>query len=103
MPSVASASPMRASLVAVLLAGCAGTPGRSEEWYLGGSWTADYEQGDIEAWCVIAEEYGNECAIMESFPPQFGLRFTSQVRCEEARAKIVAVPHTLARECSRIP
>lgn len=87
-------------MLALLLAGCAAAPDADEQWYLGGAWTSEYTQADLDAWCVIAKEYDNECTMMESFPPQFGLRFATQARCEEARAKIVTIPHTTARGCT---
>ena len=59
-------------------------------------------EADTAAWCDIAREYENECAVMESYPPQYALRFTSEATCQEARAKVLALDHITARECTRI-
>lgn len=88
----------------LLLAGCLeaqrSPPAASEsEWMLGGSWTEGYTQADLDAWCAIAERYGNECIVMESFPPQFALRFDRLAECEAARAEVVALERIVAREC----
>lgn len=101
-------------ILAMALGGClepGGDPGASsstptpiatEVWYLGGAWTQEYTQADIDAWCEVAREYDNECAVMESYPPQYGLRFEGEAPCREARAKVLALPHITARECVRL-
>lgn len=76
--------------------------GPEEQWIFGGSWTPEYTQADIDAWCEVAKAYDNECIVMESFPPQYALRFESEATCKEARVKVLALPHITARECSRI-
>jgi hypothetical protein len=105
--------------LAMLLAGCAEGPGPSpsptpalpsspptptpsppaQTWRLGGAWTAEYTQADIDAWCAIAREYGNECVVMESFPPQYAMAFATEADCLEARERILALDHVTAREC----
>ena len=99
-----------AVLSLVLLAGClepgGSTPpasrGEDEAWILGGAWTQEHTQADIDAWCEVAKRYGNECLVMESFSPQYALRFTSEARCEAARAEVLALQNITARACSRV-
>lgn len=86
-----------AAILALALAGCLGVEG--DEWDLHGSFTAERTQADLDAWCEIAKAYENECALMESFPEQFLMRFASAATCREARDRIVAIPHTRADEC----
>lgn len=98
--------------LAILLTGCLSArndPGvpfddmsDGEAWAFGGAWTTDHTQADLDAWCAIAREYGNECAVMESWPPQYMLRLTSEAQCQEARTRVLALDHISARECSRI-
>jgi hypothetical protein len=88
-------------LALVALAGCIGPASPADEWYLGGSFTTERTQADIDAVCAAGAGSG-ECALMESYPEQFGFRFSSMAKCDEARAKIAAVPHTTARECAKV-
>lgn len=85
------------------MAGCLSAPPASdpEEWYLGGSFTAERTDEDIAAVCAAGAGTG-DCAIMESYPEQFGFRFASRSDCEAARERILRVPHTIVRECVRI-
>lgn len=90
-------------LVAALLTGCLSAPpaGDPEEWYLGGSFTTERTEEDIAAVCE-AGAGTSECAIMESYPEQFGFRFASQPECAAARDRILLIPHVVVRECVRI-
>lgn len=105
----AHASPKhRAAALALvtLLAGCleaATGPGDDDEaWIFGGAWTEGFSEADTDAWCDVATQYGNECAVMESDPPQYALRFANEATCREAREKVLALDHVTARECTRV-
>lgn len=92
--------------LALLLAGCAEAilppAGGELEWHLGGSWTTEYTEADIDAWCEIAKAYGNECLVMESFPPQYGLRFASEATCLQARSELLRLERIHVGECRRV-
>jgi hypothetical protein len=83
------------------LAGCAAPGGEPGEWYLGGSFTTERTQADIDAVCA-AGAGDSECTLVESYPEQFGFRFSSQAKCDAARAKIAEVPHTSVRACVKV-
>lgn len=88
-------------LCALVVAGCAGGPSSPADtpMQLGGSFTQDRTQADIDAVCDIVKVYNAPCVLMESFPEQFSFRFPSAPACEQARARIVAVPHTMVGAC----
>jgi len=77
------------------------SPAEREAWTLRGSWTRGYTEQDVRAWCEIAREYGNDCLVMTSEPPQFSMRFEGQRACEEARTRILALERVTAGECER--
>lgn len=95
-----------ATALAALAAGCLQAPSSppatdEEEWYLGGAFTTERTAEDIEAVCRAGS--GNRtCAIMESWPEQFGFRFTSEPACLVARGKIAQVPHVTVRNCVQL-
>ena len=68
-------------------------------FFLGGSFTNDRTQEDIDAWCEVARKYGNECALMESYPEQFGLRFATPEDCTAAREELAAMPRVRPGSC----
>lgn len=92
--------------LAALLAGCIQAPSTppaadDEAWYLGGAFTTERTEEDIEAVCLAGS--GNRtCAIMESWPEQFGFRFDSRAACLDAHARIAQVPHVTVRACARV-
>lgn len=101
------------AILALLLAGCADapydpSPGFGDEptdargVRLGGSFANDRTQEDIDAWCDVARKYGNECALMESYPEQFSLRFQTLDECEEARGELAAMPRVRPGACTRV-
>lgn len=96
-------------VLAVLLAGCAEAPydpsadggvPTTGPYSLHGTFTNDRTQEDLDAWCAVAREYGNECVLMESYPEQFRLGFDTRERCEEARAKLAAMARVRPGECT---
>lgn len=82
----------------LLLAGCAGEA--NSEWALGGSFTAERTQDDIDAVCNASGQA--QCQLMESFPEQFSFRYATQAACRDAREAIQKVPHTRVGECVRV-
>lgn len=101
-----------AIVLGVLLAGCAEAPYdpspgfrdgddiSDRPYHLGGSFTNDRTQEDIDSWCDVARRYGNECVLMESYPEQFGLRFETFDDCAQARDELLAMPRVRAGSCS---
>lgn len=81
--------------ITLLLAGCAGEA--QSEWVLGGSFTDERTQDDIDAVCAASGQ--TECQLMESYPEQFAFRYSSENACRDARQKIANVPHTRVNEC----
>lgn len=84
----------------LLFAGCLGAP--AEEWVLGGAFTAERTQADVDALCDVARAHGVDCLLMESYPEQFSFRFRTEGACEDARADAAAVPHVVVRACVRV-
>lgn len=96
-------------LAALLLAGCAegtydprpdGGVGATQPVSLHGSFTNDRTQEDIDAWCDLARRYGNDCALMESYPEQFRLGFSTSEECERARAELAGMPRVRPGACT---
>lgn len=92
----------------LLLAGCAeepmaGTPGvRDDEprpYSLPGTFTQERTQATLDAWCEVARDHANECALMESFPEQYRLGFVSLAACEAARQRLLAIEHVRPGTC----
>lgn len=93
---------MKALPLVLALAGCLSPGVEGESWELHGAFTADRTQADMDAWCEVARAYGQECLLMESFPEQFRMSFSREVTCQEARQRVVSVPHTTAGACLRL-
>lgn len=103
---------MRYALVAlaVVLAGCAELPYDPDPGFgdnsgtrpilLHGTFTNDRTQEDLDDWCDVAQRYGNTCALMESYPEQYRLRFSTFEECTQARNEIAAIPHTRPGSCA---
>ncbi|HET6404655.1 MAG TPA: hypothetical protein VFH78_08405 [Candidatus Thermoplasmatota archaeon] len=68
-------------------------------WSLHGTFAHGYTQEDLDAWCALAEELGQTCALMKSEPPQFSWRFASLEACEDARARLAQIAAVRAESC----
>lgn len=100
---------MRALLLALLvaapLAGCLEpqAPPSTDEppaarWRLHGTFTTERTDEDMAEVCRIGT--GNaSCALMESFPEQYAFVFPTRDACEDARARIAAVPNARPGAC----
>lgn len=73
------------TVLALGLAGCA----EEDSYRLGGAFTADRTQDDMEEFQRIVEPYSDDVAILESFPEQFAIHHIHH-GCEELRAKLQA-------------
>lgn len=61
-------------------------------WGFRGSFTQDFTDEDARAVCEAAGR-GEDCAMMKSYPPQYAFSYPAREACEEARARVLAVPH----------
>lgn len=75
-----------AILALLMLAGCTD----AEDYKMGGAFTSDRSQADLEEFNQLVGQYSDDVAIMESFPEQFSIRGMNQADCEELYTKLQA-------------
>lgn len=85
---------MRGALLVplLLLAGCLDAPSGGPH-RLGGSFTAEATQAQVDEARALAEAEGGDMAVMESFPLQFGVTGLSGEACGRLRAALDAKPY----------
>jgi hypothetical protein len=80
------------SSLILLLAGCAETPG-GVEYRVGGSFTEDATQADVEDLQRRLAAWGADAAIMESYPLQYQIGGLDGPSCDEVRAMLANRPY----------
>lgn len=64
----------------------------SSAWGFRGSFSDDHAPADERAVCDAAGQ-GDACAMMKSDPPQYSFSYPARRDCDDARARVLAVPH----------
>ena len=91
------AARLAALLLVALAAGCVqpqpeGAPAAPESWFFTGSFTSGYTQDDVRAVCGIVSP-DEPCVMGASEPPAYGGGGGSRAACDDARTRVLAVPH----------